>query len=251
MEILKTLNETLLNKDSNKNNTCLLNVDEYKNRAMIYSRTENAISVLSDMQANKSYVYKSKIAIELGLEMKEDPSVIDSIWEEEILKKIHPDDKLKKYIHELRFFKLLDRMGEEERADYCVVSRIRVKDKNDLYKLVQHRMFYIYSPYNKKLRFALCLYSFSLDQSALLPSDFLIVNTIKGETLIEDKLNYKNILSQRELEVLKCVGEGYTSKEIADLLFISINTVSRHRQNILEKLKVKNSVKAFNESFHM
>jgi len=34
------------------------------------------------------------------------------------------------------------------------------------------------------------------------------------------------------------------SKEIADTLSISINTVNRHRQNILERLRVNNSIEA-------
>lgn len=247
MEILDTLNKTLLNKNGS---ICLLDIEIYKQQALMYSQIENIISVLSDMQANKSYVYTSKSALELGLNFKKNPTIIDSIWEEEILKKIHPDDKLKKYIHELRFFKMMDSLKPEDRSNYNVVSRIRMKDKNDEYKFVQHRMFYTYSPYNNKLRFALCLYSVALDQSILLPSDFLIINSTKGEVVVEDKLNYKNILSQRELEVLKFIGEGFTSKEIADFLFISVNTVSRHRQNILEKLNVKNSIKAFNDSFY-
>jgi len=247
MEILDTLNKTLLNKNGS---ICLLDIEIYKQQASMYSQIENVISVLSDMQANKSYVYTSKSALELGLNFKENPTIIDSIWEEEILKKIHPDDKLKKYIHELRFFKMMDSLKPEDRTNYNVVSRIRMKDRNDEYKFVQHRMFYTYSPYNNKLRFALCLYSIALDQSILLSSDFLIINSTKGEVVVEDKLNYKNILSQRELEVLKFVGEGFTSKEIADFLFISVNTVSRHRQNILEKLNVKNSIKAFNDSFY-
>ncbi|MFP7654426.1 response regulator transcription factor [Chryseobacterium proteolyticum] len=250
MKIVETLNETLLIKGINKSNECLLDIDVYKNIARVYTQMENTISVLSDMQENRSYVYKSDTALELGLEREIEPLIINSIWEEEILKRIHPDDKVKKYIHELRFFKLMDSFKPEERTHYNVLSRIRMKDKNGEYVFVQHRMFYFYSPYNNKLRFALCLYSIAIDQSILLPPDFLIINSIKGKIVAEDKLNYRNILSQREMEILKYVGEGFTSKEIADLLFISVNTVSRHRQNILEKLKVKNSIQAFNDSFH-
>lgn len=40
----------------------------------------------------------------------------------------------------------------------------------------------------------------------------------------------------RELEVLRFVKNGYTCKEIADLLFISELTVRKHRQNILSKM---------------
>lgn len=48
-------------------------------------------------------------------------------------------------------------------------------------------------------------------------------------------LNEFNMLSKRESEVLKYVLEGKTSSEIADTLFISINTVHTHRRNILKK----------------
>ena len=44
-----------------------------------------------------------------------------------------------------------------------------------------------------------------------------------------------NMLSDRESEVLKHVLQGKTSSEIADLLFISVNTVNTHRRNILKK----------------
>ncbi|MDQ0781467.1 response regulator transcription factor [Chryseobacterium sp. W4I1] len=247
MEIINKLNSRLLDKTSKK---CLLDIEIYKQRALMYAQMEGAVSVLSDMQADKSYVYKSGTAIELGLSMEKNPAEINSIWEEEIIKKIHPDDRLKKYIHELRFYELMDSLNAESRADYTVLSKIRMKDKNNEYRLVKHRMFYIYSPDNGKLRFALCLYQMTLDQSRQPVSDFMIINAVKGEIIVKDKLDYQNILSGRELEVLKYIGEGYASKEIAEFLSISINTVSRHRQNILEKLKVKNSVQAFKDSFH-
>ncbi|MFJ4467630.1 response regulator [Streptomyces sp. NPDC089424] len=46
-------------------------------------------------------------------------------------------------------------------------------------------------------------------------------------------------LTPREEEVLKLVAEGHSSKEIADLLFISIKTVQRHRANLLHKLRLR------------
>ena len=47
-----------------------------------------------------------------------------------------------------------------------------------------------------------------------------------------------------ELEILRLIEAGNMSKEIASKLFISINTVNRHRQNILMKLQASNSVEA-------
>ncbi|BAX79339.1 DNA-binding response regulator [Labilibaculum antarcticum] len=56
------------------------------------------------------------------------------------------------------------------------------------------------------------------------------------------KSDYSSIpeLSKREKEVLKLIGDEYTTKEIADHLFISQNTVESHRKNMFSKLNVKN-----------
>jgi DNA-binding NarL/FixJ family response regulator len=51
-----------------------------------------------------------------------------------------------------------------------------------------------------------------------------------------------DILTPRELQVLKLIAEAYTSKEIAEELVISIKTVERHRQNILDKLGMNDRV---------
>jgi DNA-binding NarL/FixJ family response regulator len=49
-------------------------------------------------------------------------------------------------------------------------------------------------------------------------------------------------LSPRETEVVKLIAEGHSSQEIAGLLTISSKTVERHRENILEKLEVRDRV---------
>ena len=51
-----------------------------------------------------------------------------------------------------------------------------------------------------------------------------------------------DVLTPREVEVLKLIAEANTSKEIAEKLFISLKTVDRHRQNILDKLGMRDRV---------
>ncbi len=45
-------------------------------------------------------------------------------------------------------------------------------------------------------------------------------------------------LSAREAEVLQLVAEGYPSKQIADQLHLSVKTVEKHRQSLMDKLKL-------------
>ena len=56
-------------------------------------------------------------------------------------------------------------------------------------------------------------------------------------------------LTGRELEILTLVGEGKTSKEIADKLYISENTVRNHVRNILDKLGMKSRFEAVNWAY--
>ena len=49
----------------------------------------------------------------------------------------------------------------------------------------------------------------------------------------------KQVLTPREDEVVKLIAEGHSSKEIAELLTISLKTVERHRSNILQKLGMR------------
>lgn len=50
-----------------------------------------------------------------------------------------------------------------------------------------------------------------------------------------------SMITAREIEIISFLSEGYTTKEIADKLFISNKTVERHKSNILNKLKLKNT----------
>jgi DNA-binding NarL/FixJ family response regulator len=58
----------------------------------------------------------------------------------------------------------------------------------------------------------------------------------------EDFSNPHEILSKREIEILKMFAEGFINKEIADRLFISIRTVESHKNHIMQKLNLKTQV---------
>jgi DNA-binding NarL/FixJ family response regulator len=60
--------------------------------------------------------------------------------------------------------------------------------------------------------------------------------------LEHDRARPRDVLTPRELEVVKLIAEGHTSKEIAEVLTISVKTVERHRENILHKLGMRDRV---------
>lgn len=74
----------------------------------------------------------------------------------------------------------------------------------------------------------------------------LIVDYVEGHVfpLPDTFYGREQILSPREIEVLSLVAKGKLSKEIADVLGISVTTVNTHRQHILEHLGVDNSMEA-------
>jgi len=66
------------------------------------------------------------------------------------------------------------------------------------------------------------------------------------DLVMSDSDSFISGLSQREIEVIDLLRKGYSSKEIATTLFISVKTVEAHRCNVLKKLKIKNAAALVN-----
>jgi two-component system invasion response regulator UvrY len=74
------------------------------------------------------------------------------------------------------------------------------------------------------------------------------IKNILSEQVIngEDQQAGLNALSQREIEIINFIKKGFSSKEIAEHLDISVKTVEVHRYNVLKKLNLKNSAALVN-----
>lgn len=66
-----------------------------------------------------------------------------------------------------------------------------------------------------------------------------IYKKVYSQTFVGEKKTFA--ISDREIEVLALIGEGKSSKQIAELLFISEHTVYNHRKNMLKKMEVKST----------
>lgn len=58
----------------------------------------------------------------------------------------------------------------------------------------------------------------------------------------KEKESRQKDLSDREMEVLKLFTEGFSNRQIADRLFISVRTVETHKNNIMKKINLKTTV---------
>jgi DNA-binding NarL/FixJ family response regulator len=83
---------------------------------------------------------------------------------------------------------------------------------------------------------------------ALYSSEFICPATTTAavraevERIRDGDVRRSDVLTRREVEILKLVAEGHSSREIADQLTISVKTVDRHRSNLMSKLNVSDRV---------
>ncbi|MFA5973698.1 MAG: response regulator transcription factor [Lentimicrobiaceae bacterium] len=85
------------------------------------------------------------------------------------------------------------------------------------------------------------IHAVSVGQSYFSPeiSKMLLDRVTETGPMHDESIIYK-ILTEREREILQLVAEGHSSREISEMLFISIKTVENHRANIMEKLGLHN-----------
>lgn len=241
MDIVAKLNDLFLKQGAGKGQRYLDELERYKSVARSYSLLEGTVSVLSDMHANVSHICYGGFGKALNLRGDGGEEVIDSIWEEKILGLIPREDLYDKYLQELRFFNFVKRLPKSSRSHYFLMSKLRMRSPSGDCLWVCHRMFYRFDPFNGSLWLALCLYGpLSLDW----PGGSRVVDTLTGSVVDLGSRNGSKILSDREVQVLQLIDKGLISKRIADTLSISVHTVSRHRQDVLAKLQVRNSIEA-------
>lgn len=231
----KKLDELLLSESISDNSVMLSQILNY---AHFMANIENVLVVVSDMADGKSHIISGGFERNLAIDGYHHEN---SIWERRILSLMSETEQEEKYITELRFFHFLRHLPKQKRADYYLISKLRFLFADGEIHDVLHRMFYIFDDSKEYVRYAICIYG-------PLPFDFkgksFAVNSITG---IREELGTSGndtILSSRECQVLTMIDIGMKSAEIAEQLNISIHTVSRHRQEIIGKLQVRNTHEA-------
>ena len=176
----------------------------------------------------------------LGIRQEERKPVIYSIYEEFVFGRADAEDLAHRHAHELVFLYEIQSLLQQERRNYYLSDYLRIRDAQGEWRWVEHRMFPLASLSDGSYWLCMCVYTMCRD-TARIPK---IVNTRTGVVRILTNEDYTCLLSSREREVLQLMDDGLLSKEIAERLSISVNTVNRHRQNILQKLQVDNAIEA-------
>lgn len=157
---------------------------------------------------------------------------------------IHPDDinaVIKNAISVLRH--VFSR--KTNIAHSKLIRQYRVKI-NGTYKRITEEMKIIETDRSGTPWLSMSIVNISPDQEEpfIVKSQLVDVNTGDTFTPLDDMYDRDTILTSRELEILNKISQGLLSKEISALLGVSVHTVNTHRQRILAKLNVDNSIEA-------
>lgn len=220
-------------------------VEEYRSFIRRLVGVNHGCAVLTDMADQRSFFAIGRFEEFLGLAPQDCcREILDSLDEDCIYNRIHPEDIVLKRTLELQFFNFLLGIVPDERISYRSCCKIRMLNGNKEYRYISNQTQILKNSPNGSMWLVLCLYDLSPNQSPVQGIESRIFNNHTG-CIITLPQNLKAVqLSRREKEVLELIKRGQLSKEISEGLSISIHTVNRHRQNILTKLRVANSLEA-------
>ena len=228
-------------------------VDVAKNIAETLSNTSGGCTVITDACCDKCYIYSAGLGALIGLSKEckiyyeENSSDEDAIYN-----RLHPEDLVEKRMLEYEFFKMVNSVSSDEKKNFKATCRIRIKNINNDYVIVDNSTQIVELSPAGKMWLILCCYTLSPEQKEQNDIAPHIINNGTGEIIaLSFGERKKHVLTEREKEILHLIKEGYPSKKIADILEISVHTVNRHRQNIIEKLSVGNSIEAISAATSM
>lgn len=243
---IKKLHETYI---------CLLEQQQFDEKGLDYSILEKHIPVLQRLaETSNSYVtvfdlfqkkhvfHSSNFDAFLGYGKKDFENE-----EEYILNTmIHPEDYISLLQNGITLFSLLLNISTELKHNCKLINEFRIKNASNQFIRVIEQQQTLELDKKGNVWLALSILDISPNQNNTEKIKAEIINFKTGEfvKLLNSKINNVTTLTKRQIEILKHVKEGKLSKEISDKLFISVHTVNTHRQKILKKLNVNNSMEA-------
>ena len=165
---------------------------------------------------------------------------------EPVLEIIHPGDIYYGLLVRKKIYSLLSSLSAEEKMKHKMVHEMRVKNVRGEYIRIIEQEQAIELDKSGNIWLMLSVIDVDASHESEITKSHLY-NFETGEQIFIDLSDtLEEPLTNRELSVLQLMKQGLLSKEIANSLNVSINTINTHRQNILLKLKANNSIEAVN-----
>jgi DNA-binding NarL/FixJ family response regulator len=148
---------------------------------------------------------------------------------------------LKPFISKADSLEGIQQLYIKRKGDVIIISPSLIQNNVKQYQVLKKQLIetcwvgLVYAYYEPQL---LSLFDATI---AISDTPEMIVTTINKmlNNDIKEQSQFQEILSDREIDVLKLLASGLANKEIADKLNISINTVITHRKNISQKTGIK------------
>ncbi|UKM66535.1 LuxR C-terminal-related transcriptional regulator [Flavobacteriaceae bacterium GSB9] len=169
---------------------------------------------------------------------------------EKFLSLMHPDDLDKMHQKERTSLSFkLNKIPKEDITKYKTVYLMRLRHADGSYRTILHQSKAFTVSEDGKVFQTICVHN---DITHLNPvidhkisfisqecPSYYALDTETELTLIQN--SFKELFTKREKEVVNLILQGKSTKQIATLLFISIQTVNCHKKNILKKSHCKNT----------
>lgn len=160
--------------------------------------------------------------------------------------RIHPEDLTALSNTQERLFEYLQTTQTNKILEYKLIYEFRVLNSDNKYVRIisQHQALEVDENGNPWLVMGIA--DLSPNTAPLDNIKIQVVNFITGETLPLNKFEEKELIefTPREKEILLLIKSGMLSKEISNRLSVSIHTVNKHRQNIMQKMNADNIIEA-------
>ncbi len=243
----------LLNKTRLKNlnsHRCVVSDEDYE-RVMPkiellqrLSEVERSVYAIYDMNKG-NYLLKSSEQVKLFGDAQAD---IDGKYDASVLfGNIHPDDLNFVLETDNMTYRFFSELPADEKKDYKLVYDFRIQNREGKFLRYMHQVIILELDKKGKSWLSLIITDMLPEQTSNEKCQRRMINMKTGKLYLftsDDDLNSEILLTKREREILDLIARGYDSKNISEKLFISVNTVNNHRQNILRKTRSENTSQA-------
>jgi DNA-binding CsgD family transcriptional regulator len=207
------------------------------------AEVENSSVTVYDMNRKHYLVLCSRFDEMIGCQLFRDTQSDPG----QLFNRMHPDDIPFVLDTIIRTFEFLEGLPPEEKTDYKLIVDFRLLNTHGRYVRFIQQMVVLELDKNGQVWLILKLIDLLSAEADQEPSQRKLVNLKTGRLYLfrnDQERPSQKLLTGRETEILGLISQGLDSKRISDRLFISVNTVNNHRQNILSKTKTDNTTQA-------